>query len=575
MKFKILCVLLFLGLSACAQIPSKEETEKSTEQEEPSQLNLPKQALTAPILFDFLLGEVSLQRGKLDIAISRYLKLAKSTRDPRLAKRATEIALHAGHPTAAEQAVSLWVELDPDSVEARQTIAALLVNLGKLDMARPHLEKLLASEKDGIGNAFMQLNQLLSRNPNKEETLLLIQQLAKPYAALPEVHFATSQAAWFAQQHELALEEMKKALALRPDWELAAVHNGRMLQRVSNIEAAGFYRDYLDSYAGANDVRIAYARILMAENKVDPAREQLQQLLARNSDNAEVFIAVGLLSGELRDFDITESTFKKALSLGYKDPNTIHFHLAALYEETDRPDMAMESYQQVKSGGRYLPAQIRYADLLAQKGYLNDARQHIQKLPAANDQQAAHLILAEAQILRRSGAHQEVFDLLNEGLQKLPDYPELLYDRALAADKIGKFEILEGDLRKLIKLRPDNAHAYNALGYSLAERGNQLPEALKLIKRAVELSPEDPYIMDSLGWVYYRMGNFADGLNYLNLAYATRPDPEIAAHLGEVLWVKGAKEDARNIWQSALEKSPDNETLRDTMQRFLHQGTAE
>ena len=159
--------------------------------------------------------------------------------------------------------------------------------------------------------------------------------------------------------------------------------------------------------------------------------------------------------------------------------------------------------------------------------------------------------------------------MLNDALKKLPDYPELLYDRALAADKIGKFNILEQDLRKLIKLKPDNAHAYNALGYSLAERRAQLPEALKLIKRAVELSPEDPYIMDSLGWVYYRMGNFADGLNYLNLAFAARPDPEIAAHLGEVLWMQGAKEDAKNIWRSALEKDPDNEVLLETVRRFI------
>ena len=255
--------------------------------------------------------------------------------------------------------------------------------------------------------------------------------------------------------------------------------------------------------------------------------------------------------------------------MGYKDPNAIHFHLGQIYEETKRPDMAMESYQMVKSGGRYLPAQIRYADLLASKGNLKEAREHLHKLPVANDQQVAHLILAEAQILRRSKAHQEVFNLLNNGLKKLPDYPELLYDRALAADKLGKFNILEQDLRKLIQLKPDNAHAYNALGYSLAERGAQLPEALKLIRRAVELSPEDPYIMDSLGWVYYRMGNFSEGLNYLNLAFAARPDPEIAAHLGEVLWVQGAKEDAKNIWRSALEKDPGNEVLLETMQRFI------
>ncbi len=573
MKFNFLCVLL-LGLTACAQISTKEkveETGESNEQEEVSSLNLPNQELTAPILFDFLVGETALQRGNLDIAVNRYVKLAKTTRDPRIAKRASEIALHAGNAHAAEQATAMWVELDPNSVDARQTIAALLVNLGKLEAARPHLEKLLASEKDSVGNAFMQLNQLLSRNPNKAATLQLIQQLSQPYKDLPEIHFAISQAAWFANQHPLALEEMQRALALRPEWEIAAIHNGRILQRTSPADASDFYQNYLKKNPTANEVRIAYIRLLINESNVDLARNQLQILIDKDSQDPEIVLAIGLLAAEMGDLDITESSFKKALTLGYKDANAIHFHLGQIYEETKRTDRAMESYQLVKTGTRYLPAQIRYADLLALKGYLKEAREHLHKLPAANDQQTAHLILAEAQILRRSKAHQEVFDLLNEGLKKLPDYPELLYDRALAADKLGKFKILEQDLRKLIKLKPDSAHAYNALGYSLAERGAQLPEALKLIKKAVELSPEDPYIMDSLGWVHYRMGNLVEGLNYLNLAFAARPDAEIAAHLGEVLWVKGAKEDAKNIWRFALEKDPDNEILLETLQRFIKQ----
>jgi tetratricopeptide (TPR) repeat protein len=571
MKFKILCVLLLSGLTACAQLPSNKEAEKTGESNDPeeiSQLNLPKQELTAPILFDFLVGETALQRGSLDIAVNRYVKLAKTTRDPRIAKRATEISLHVGNPFVAEQAATLWVGLEPDSVDARQTIAALLVNLGKLDAARPHLEKLLATEKEGVGNAFMQLNQLLSRNPEKTATLQLIQQLSLPYKDVPEVHFAISQAAWFANQHQLALDEMQRALALRPEWEIAAVHNGRILQRVSAADASEFYRGYLEKYPASNEVRVAYTRVLIGANEIDQAREQVQWLLDKNPEDAEITLAAGLLATEMGDFDVTEASFKKALTLGYKDTNAVYFHLGQIYEETNRPDLAMEAYQQVKSGGRYLPAQIRYADLLALKGHLQEARAHLQKLPAANDQQAAHLILAEAQILRRSKAHQEVYDLLDAGLKKLPDYPELLYDRALAADKLGKFKILEQDLRKLIKLKPENAHAYNALGYSFAERGMHLPEALKLIRKAVELSPEDPYIMDSLGWVYYRMGNFVEGLNFLNLAFAARPDAEIAAHLGEVLWVQGAKDDAKNIWRTALEKDPDNEVLLETLQRL-------
>lgn len=585
--------MLIFGLAACVQLPTHEgggKIEKSPEAQEKArseiieevevtdadsdsdyaidESRLPRQELTAAIMFDFLLGETALQRGNLDVAVSRYLKLAQTTRDPRIARRASEIALHARHPFAAERAAAMWVEYDPDSLDARQTLAAMLVNLGRLDAAFPHLEKLIAAESENTAGAFMQLNQMLSRNPNKGETFRLIQKLAAAYPELPEAHFAVSQAAWFSGEYEIAEAEMNSALSLRPEWELAAAQAGRILQRRSGVQAIDFYRTYLDKYPDSIEVRIAYGKLLIEQGEKDYAGEQLRLLFEKNPEDAEVMVAIGLMATELYDFDLTEKSLKRALELEYPDASAIHFHLARVYEETQQTDLAMASYRQVRRGGRFLPAQIRYADLLAQRGQLEDARQLIQQLPAANDQQKAHLVLAEAQILRRAGSHQEVFKVLDQGLESLPDYPELLYDRALAADRIGRFEVLEKDLRRLIELRPDNAHAYNALGYSYAERGLRLPEALKLIKKAVELSPDDPYIMDSLGWVYYRMGNFIEGLNYLNRAFAISQDSEIAAHLGEVLWAQGAQEDAENIWGSALERDPDNEVLLETIRRL-------
>jgi tetratricopeptide (TPR) repeat protein len=200
---------------------------------------------------------------------------------------------------------------------------------------------------------------------------------------------------------------------------------------------------------------------------------------------------------------------------------------------------------------------------------LSEARKHLQQIPVKNDQQRAHLIATEAELLREAGAHQKVFYLLSNGLETLPDYPELLYDRAMAAEKIGKSDILEKDLRKLIQLKPDHAHAHNALGYSFAEHNNRLPEALELIEKAIKLSPEDPYIIDSLGWVYYRMGNLNKGATYLKQAFVIKPDPEIAAHLGEVLWMQGTKEEAKEIWRSTIKSHPENKVLLNTMKKFM------
>ncbi|MBK7354374.1 MAG: tetratricopeptide repeat protein [Nitrosomonas sp.] len=570
MKSRAFLLLLLIGLAGCNQLPKVGSVNnEKLAKENQSQIDLPRQELTSEVLFDYLLAETALQREDIDVAIQSYSRLAKNTRDPRIAERATDIALRARRPDAAQEAVAYWVNLEPNSMNARQAAAALFVSIGKLDKAKPHLEKLLSSEKSSVDKAFMHLNKLLSRHPQKAETYKLVQSLAAKYPNLPEAHFAVSQAAWSNNQLDIALKEMKRTLELRPDWEIAAIHQGRILQQIANVEAMSFYENYLGKYPKANDMRIAYVRMLMAEKNFPLAREHFQKMMAENPVNPDIAVAVGLLSLELNDFKGAEENFEKALELGYEDHNNIYFNLARIYEVTQRPDDAIETYQRISSGERFFPAQIRYAALIAKKEGINRARQHLHQIPTETDQQRIQLILAEAQLLREAGKHREAFGLLDKKLDSHPDQPELLYDRALAADKIDRFDIVEKDLRRLIELKPDNAHAYNALGYSLAERGIRLAEALALIQKAVELSPEDPYIMDSLGWVYFRMGKIQEGLNYLNLAFSSRPDPEIAAHLGEVLWVQGERENAEKIWRSALEIDPDNETLLDTMKRLM------
>lgn len=571
MSLKLLGALPLLFLAACSQMPAKTnmKADKPEAKMGAGSSKLPSQDLTSPMLFDFLLAETALQRGDTEIAIRTYLKLAKTTRDPRVAQRATEIALQARQPAPALEAAQIWAELDPDSVGARQTLAALLVNFDRLNEARPHLEKLLASAGDNIDEAFMQMNSLLVRNPNKNATLELVKQLAQPYPQLPEAHFAVSQAAWFAEHFDIALAEMKRALVLRPEWEVAAIYQGRILARMSNASALEFFEDYLRTYPKANDTRITYARLLLAEKKYGKAREQFQQLMEENPGNADVAVAVGLLSMELKEYGLAESNFKQALELGYRDPGVVRFYLGGINEKTNKIDTAMEWYHSVTSGTQYIPAQIKYAILLSKTGKMNEGLQHLHQLPIANDQQRVQLTVAEAQLLREAGAYKKAFQLLSSALEALPDYPDLLYDRALAAEKIGKSDVMEKDLRKLIQMRPDHAHAYNALGYGLAEHSNRLPEALKLIEKAIELSPNDPYIMDSLGWVHYRMGNLNQGLSYLRQAFGLTPDPEIAAHLGEVLWVQGTKEEAKDVWQAALKSHPDNEVLLSTMKKFM------
>ena len=280
-------------------------------------------------------------------------------------------------------------------------------------------------------------------------------------------------------------------------------------------------------------------------------------------------MAVALLAIELKDYAAAEQTLRRALAQNPKDSDTIRLYLGQVDEERKRFDDAKRWYQEVGRGDQYIPAQVRYAGVVAKEGDLAGARRYLQQLPVQNNQQRVQLIQAEAQLLRDQSQYQEAYDLLGRSLDKLPNYPDLLYDYAMAAEKVNRVDVLESNLKKLIVIKPDHAHAYNALGYTLADRNERLKEAEEYIDKALKISPDDPFILDSKGWVLYRRGQTKEALVYLRRAFAERPDPEIAAHLGEVLWAQGQKDEAEKVWRQALQDNPDNEALRTAVKRFL------
>jgi len=341
-----------------------------------------------------------------------------------------------------------------------------------------------------------------------------------------------------------------------------------VLQRRSEDEAVRFLAEYLESHPKARDVRLNYARLLVNQKKYPEARRQFETLVAEYPQNADVSMAVALLAIQAADFDAAETQLKRVLELNYKDPDVARFYLGQLNEERKRYDEALQWYSRVAQGEQYISAQARYAGVLAKQGRLPEARQHLQKATAHSNQQRVQLTQAEAQLLRDASEYQAAYDLLAQALEKMPNYPDLLYDHAMAAEKVNRLDVLEGNLKRLIKLRPDHAHAYNALGYTLADRNERIDEAYSLIQTALKLAPEDPFIMDSMGWVLHRMGRSQEGLEFLHRAYKQRPDPEIAAHLGEVLWAVGQRDTARKIWDDTLKEHPKNEVLQGTIKRF-------
>ena len=528
---------------------------------------LPNQEMSQEILYKMLLAEIALQRGQNNVAVQSYLELTRETKDPRIAQRATEIAWNSRLPGPALETAGIWLAADPESLQARQILAALLINQSRLADARPHLEKSLAADKENIGHNFLQLNALLTRHPDKAAVLQLTQSLAQPYPTVPEAHFGIAQAAMNADQTALALKEIREALSLRPDWEQAALLQGQLLLRTSNTEAAAYFRDYLKNHPRALDVRLNYARMLVTEKKYPEARGEFQALLKEFPNNPDVTMAVGLLSLQLNDYDAAEVQLKHALETQYKDPDAVRFYLGQLNEERKRPEEALRWYSSIEFGEQYVPARARYATILAKQGKLSDARKYLQE-SARNPQQVVQFTQAEAQLLREVNDYRAAYDVLSRAVEKNPNSPELLYDQAMAAEKVDLYDVLESNLRKVIQIKPDYAHAYNALGYTLADRNMRLQEAYTLIEQALKLSPEDPFIMDSMGWVLYRMSQSDAALTFLKRAFELRPDAEIAAHLGEVLWAAGQRDEARKVWNGALKDNPGNELLLATLKKF-------
>jgi len=529
--------------------------------------NLPALDLTGPLLLDMLLGEIALQRGSADIAAQTYAELAKRTRDPRIARRAVEIANFARTPQYALEAARAWHEADPASLQALQTLAGLLVGARKVDEAEPYLAKVLASDGTTAANGFLQLGRLLAGNPDKQANLRVVRSLAAKYPDLPQARLALAQAALAANDEASALAEARRAAQMQPGWEAPAIFEAQVLQRKSPAQAGKALAGFLDQYPKAREARLSYARLLVGERKLTEARAEFEKLLAAHPNDNDVIYAVGLLAAQLKDYATAETNLKRLLDQGFRDPNGVRFTLGQIAEEQKDWKAATDWYLSIQRGEHYLPSRLRTAGVMAKEGKLAEAREFLRTVNASGEQRV-QLLIAEAQLLREANQHREAFELLGKALEAQPEQPELLYDHALTAEKLERFEVLEGSLRKLIQLKPDHAHAYNALGYSFAERNLRLPEARKLIERALELAPEDYYIVDSLGWVLYRMGDLNGAAEQLRRAYLGRPDGEIGAHLGEVLWTMGERTEAERIWQDALKHHPENETLHKTVKRL-------
>ena len=520
------------------------------------------------VVYQVLLAEIALQRGNVELASNAYADLALRTRDPQVLERTVEVTGYARRFDLALEAARLWLDVDPSSKRAQQLMVSVMVLSNQLDGLAPQMIRMLEGDKAALPDNLLGLNRTFSRNPDRQGVFKLIEAVCKPFSNLPEAHYAVALAASSAGIPERARSEARRALELRPDWETAAMLKAQLLMRESPPEGIRFMQDFIERNPKARDLQLNLARALVGERKYEEAQKHFEQLLRAYPDSPDIVYPVAILALQQNNLDLAEAQLRHLLSLDMKDKSVAYYYLGQIAEERQRNDEALAYYAAVSSGERYLPSRIRSAHILAAQGRLEQARKQISESAYSTPDERIQLAIAEAGLLRDANQMQAAFALLDQMLSTQPEQPELLYETALLAEKLGQLDVLERRLRKLIELRPDSAQAYNALGYSFAERNMRLPEAKELIDKALKLAPEDHYIIDSLGWVLYRQGEFGAALVQLERAYALRPDPEVAVHLSEVLLALGRKDDAQRVLHEALKKFPANAQLVEAIKKF-------
>ncbi|MES2499964.1 MAG: tetratricopeptide repeat protein [Pseudomonadota bacterium] len=523
---------------------------------------------TPEFVYKYLLGEIAGQRGDATLASQLFLDLAKQTRDARLAERAARVAAFANQPAIALQASTLWVELDPNSIEAQQASSQLLVASGNFKQAKPHIQKLLA-KPDTRANGFLYLNTLLANQKDKNEVLQSVQELAAPYPKLSEAQFAIAQAALIADKPAVAKAALANAEKLRPGWEVAALMQGQLLFKESPEKAVTFYQDFLKQHPNANDVRMSYAKLLVNQKRHAEAKPEFVKLIDAAKGSPEISAVVGLLSLESDDYKGADKYFEQSIANGFKEPEQLYIYLGRSSERQKNDAQALTWYDKISTTSeRYLEGRLSAANVIARTKNVDAAIAMLDEVDGLSPEQQVIIIQTQANMLGQAKRNQESFDLMEKAVKNLPNSTELLYDYAMAAERIGKLDLMETQLRRVILVKPDHAAAYNALGYSFADRNIKLQEAKSLIETALKLQPDDHYMLDSLGWVHYRLGNLTLAVENLRKAYNMQADPEIAAHLGEVLWKQGLQEEAKKVWGLALKEHPANDLLVATAKKF-------
>ena len=580
-RFALLAALLLGGsLSATAQTAPAAPPATAAATTTP----VINSALNAPLFYQLLLGELNVQAGEPGTGYSLILDAARKQRDERLYRRAVDVALQARSGEAALTAARAWSQDLPQSPEAHRFVLQILLALNRVGEAGPVLRAILdrstPAERNDTLNA---IPQTFARATDKAQALAVVREALSGSLKQPD----NAAAAWTTLgRMELAAGQLPQSLVSArqghqadPASPFPALLALELLER-GQPDAEALVRRHLQvspqTPSGTPPVALTYARILLDLQRYADARSQLDAITASQPTLAEPWLLLATLQVQDNALPAATASLQNYMALARQAGDErsargltqAYLQMAQIAEKQNDFAAANAWLDRIENADDIMAAQMRRASLLARQGQLAQARALLRNHPERRPEDARLKLVAEAQLLRDLKAWQQAYEVYAEASRRFPEDTELLYDQAMMAEKADQPEAMERLLRQLIAAKPDYQHAYNALGYSLADRNERLPEAKQLIEKAVELAPTDAYIQDSLGWVEFRLGNFPRALAILQAAYGKRPDAEIAAHLGEVLWTMGRREEALKIWREGLLLSNDNETLQATLKRL-------
>jgi tetratricopeptide (TPR) repeat protein len=539
--------------------------------------------MDAELFYQLLIGELQLRNNDPGAAYSMVFDAARRTQRPELFKRAVDIALQNRAGNSALTAARDWALAHPNADEPYRYELQILLALNRVPEVSATLRNLIRlTPADRRNHVIGVIPQTLSRTSDKAAALAAAREALAPSLQHP----ATAAAAWAsigqmqleANTPAAAFDSAQKAQQAQSDSAAAGLLALALVEQ-EWLGADALFMRYLQASApGPERTRLAleFVRNLIDQRRNADAMAQLQALLQANPNEAEAWLLQGILQNQQRQTDAAERSLQRYLTLAAELPaeqvqrgqTQAFLQLAQIAEQRKDYAAANAWLDRIENEAALWSAQVRRAQLLARQGRIAEAREWLRKQPERADGDARRKLVAEAQMLREVGEHQAAFETYGTAVQRFPNDADLIYEQAMAAEKIGRFDVAERLLREIIAKQPDFHHAYNALGYSLADRNERLPEAKALIQKALEADPKDAYIMDSLGWVEFRLGNKTEALRILKDAYQRRPDAEIAAHLGEVHWSMGQREAALAVWREGLLLNPENETLIETLRRL-------